>query len=483
MPWWTSAPAGLAALSLGACAAVGPNFKAPATPNPPGYAMGGDNAPSEAMLSPESRAAGSWWRSLGSTQLDAVMDEALAGNKTAAAAVASLDKARAQLSSAQGGLAPQVTANGSAERTRINIASFGFSLPGISNPTVNLFSIGAAVNYDLDLFGGGRRRVETARAVAQAQALRADAAYLTLTGNVALQAVRVAGLRAQIEALRAITADDQRNIDIVRRAEAEGGEARSATPGGLAQLAEDQALLSPLEQQLDQARHALALLVGRPAASWRAPDFTYEEFSPPATIPVSLPSTLARGRPDILAAEADLHADTARIGVATADLYPDIRLGAAYTQTAVTPGALFGYGASGWNIGPTFSAPIFNGGALRADRRAAEAQARVSLAQYQQTVLTAFTQVSDVLSALAADEAHLAALDRAEAAATSSLDDARSAYRLGGAPFVSVTDAQRQLDRARMARIGAQGQRLTDVIELYAATATDWRDKSVESDR
>jgi len=198
---------------------------------------------------------------------------------------------------------------------------------------------------------------------------------------------------------------------------------------------------------------------------------------------VSLPSTLARGRPDILAAEADLHADTARIGVATADLYPDIRLGAAYTQTAVTPGALFGYGASGWNIGPTFSAPIFNGGALRADRRAAEAQARVSLAQYQQTVLTAFTQVSDVLSALAADEAHLAALDRAEAAATSSLDDARSAYRLGGAPFVSVTDAQRQLDRARMARIGAQGQRLTDVIELYAATATDWRDKSVESDR
>ncbi len=238
------------------------------------------------------------------------MDEALAGNQTVAAADAALQRARAQTESVAGGLKPQVDANAAAERARINTAAFGFA--GFPSPTINLYSVGGTVAYDLDLFGGGRRRVEAAAARAEGEGRRADAAYLTLTGNVAMRAAQIAAVRAELGAVQAIIADDQHNIDIVRRAEAAGGEAPAATIGGRSQLAQDEALLPPLQQQLAEARHALALLVGRSPADWSAPDFDLAGLTAPPEIPVSLPSALVRRRPDILAAEADLHAATAR---------------------------------------------------------------------------------------------------------------------------------------------------------------------------
>lgn len=475
MPWSISRRllAMVVAACLAGCAVVGPNFQRPAAPASAGFAMAGDERPGGVALTSETRAAGPWWRALGSPRLDAVMSEALAGNQTVAAADANLQKAQALEQSARGGLAPKLDASAGAQRERINTQVFGIT--GFPSPTINLYSVGGTVSYDLDLFGGGRRRVEAAGAMAQAQAHRTDAAYLTLTGDVALQAVRIAGLRARIATLQSIIADDQVNIDIVRKAEAAGGEAPAAATGGLAQLAEDQALLPPVRQQLAQARHALAQLVGKSPAEWTAPDFAMEEFSPPSRIPVSLPSMQARRRPDILAAEADFHADTAKIGVATADLYPDIRLVAGLTQSALTPASLFSYDSTGWNFGAGLTAPILNGGSLRAQKRAAEAQARASLAQYRQTVLSAFVQISDVLAALAHDEDERVAVTHAEAAAQAALRDARAAYRLGGAAFLAVVEAQRRLDRARLDRIDAEDQRLMDIVKLFAATAADWR--------
>ena len=471
-----------AALTLGACAAVGPNFKSPAPPTSGGYAMSGDASPAGAMLSPDKRSMGPWWRDLGSTKLDAVTQQALADNQTVAAALAAVDKAREQAASVRGGMAPRVDGQASVQGERINLQAFGFSgFPGvpISNPTISLLSVGATASYDLDLFGGERRRLETAQAVETAAAHRADAAYLTLTGNVAMAAVRIAAIRAQIDAVHAIIADDERNLDIVRKAQAAGGEAPAASTSRRAQIAADQALLPPLGQDLAQARHHLALLVGKSPAEWSAPEFDVAEFTPPAQIPVSLPSSLVRSRPDILAAEDDLHADTARIGVATANLYPDIKLAAGWAQSALTPGALFSYGATGWNIGPQLTAPLFNGGALRADKRAAEAQARASLAQYRQTVLTAFTQVSDVMTALAQDDDKMTALSAAQAAADGSLADARAAYSLGGGPLANVVEAQRQVDQARLNVVQAQAQKLMDIVSLYAATATNWREAKI----
>ena len=462
-----------AALVLVGCAAVGPNFQAPHGPVAAGYAGAGDRAAAIAVLSSDTRPSGPWWRAMGSRDLDAVMTLALAHNQTAAAAEATLERARAQAEREGARRYPTVAAAAAYERERINIASLGFS--GFHSPTIGLYSIGPSVSYDLDVFGGQRRRIEAARATAQAQSFRADAAYLTLTGDVALEAVRIAGLRAEIETVEGVVTDDRHAIDIAAKAEAAGGQPVSVGLGGKLQLQEDLSLLPPLSQQLAQARHALALLVGEPPGDWSAPNFAVDGFAPPSIIPVAVPSLLVRRRPDIQAAEADLHADTAQIGVQTARLYPDIKLVAGLTQEALTPGPLFNSTSAAYNFGPIINAPLFDGGAIRADRRAALAQARAALAQYRQTVITAFVQVSDVLSALAQDDERLATLGRAETTARSSLDDSREAYRLGGAPLTDVVVADRQWRRASLAKVVAIGQRLADIVALYGATASDWR--------
>ncbi len=466
-------PAVVLAGALAACTTVGPNFQRPAAPAAGGYAMAGDKAAPIAVLTPDQRAAGPWWQAMGDPQLNEVMTLALAGNQTVAEADANLAKARDQAAGVAGTLKPQVDAKGSAQRERINIQSFGFT--GFPNPTLNLYSVGGDVSYDLDLFGGGRRGVEAARARVDLQSERADAAYLSLTGNVAMQALRIAMVREQIGTVQAIIADDQRNIDIVRKAEVAGGEPASATVGGRAQLASDMAQLPPLNQQLAEARHALAALVGRSPAEWSAPDFALSGFSIPAGVPVSLPSELVRRRPDILAAEADLHAATADIGVATAKLYPDVRLTADLTLTALSPEKMFSWNSTGYSLGAGVTAPIFHGGTLRADKRAAEDEARASMARYRQTVLTAFTQVSDVLSALANDDERLKAVALSQSAAEANLKDARSSYTLGGGPFVDVVTAQRRLNTVRRDYVDAQAQRLSDIVKLFTATAADWR--------
>ncbi len=462
-----------AGLTLSGCAAVGPKFSPPLPPPANGYAGAGDQAPARAVLNADTRVSGPWWRALGSPALDQVMTRALANNQTVASAQATLEKARAQAERDRGALGPDAAMGASFQRQRINTSAFGFA--GFPSPTISLYNIGPTVSYDLDIAGGGRRRLEAALAAAQAQGFKADAAYLTLTGNVALQAVRIAALRAQIQTVEGFIVDDRKSIDIVHRAEEEGGSAPSAGLGGKLQLQQDLALLPQLTQQLAQARHALALLVGEAPSQWSPPDFTVSEFTLPAAIPVDLPSALARRRPDIQAAEAQLHADTAVIGMETARLYPDVRLVAGLSQEGLTPGSLFGFGATAYNFGPAATAPLFDGGQIRADRRAAQAQARASLAQYRQTVITAFVQVSDVLSALAQDEERLTTLGRAEETARASLEDARSAYRLGGAPLVSVVVADRTWRRASLARVEALGQQLSDIVALYGATASDWR--------
>ncbi|CAN7595316.1 efflux transporter outer membrane subunit [Phenylobacterium sp. LjRoot225] len=468
--------AAVSMLALGACTTVGPDFKRPAPPEGAagaGYAMAGDPVAPGVTLSPDARSAGPWWEAFGSPELNATVRQALADSPTLAEANATLARAHAQAAAAAGRQAPEVTANAGVDRERINIQALGFG--GFPNPTVTLYSIGGAVDYDLDLFGGKRRATEEARARAEAEQRRADAAYLTLSGNVAIQAMRIASLRAQIAAVEAVIADDERVIDMVRRAERAGGEAPSAIVGGESQLAEDQALLPPLRRDLDAARHQLALLAGKSPSEWTPPDFDFARLTAPASVPVSLPSTLVRNRPDILAAEADLHAATAAVGVATAELYPNISLSGSLTQTATKPENLFRYAASGWDLGPAVKIPIFNGKALRAERRAAEADARAALARYQQTVLRAFTQVADVLAALGADQQSIAALNRSVTASEANARNAQTAYRLGGGALLQVTDAQRQLSRARRALIQAQGQQFLDLVQLYAATATDWR--------
>ena len=475
--------ASASALALAACTTVGPNFKTPEGPKgvaATGYAMPGDVAAPGVNLSPDARTAGPWWQAFGSPELDGAIRQALSDSPTVAQARATLERAQAQLAATRGGQKPQIDANASAQREKINLAAFGFSgfpgVPALSNPEISLYSIGGSVSYDLDVFGGKKRATEHAAAQAETAARQADAAYLTLSGNLALQAMRIAGLRAQIAAAQAVVADDRRVIDIVRRAEVAGGEAHSALSSGVAQLAEDEAVAPPLLRDLDAARHQMALLVGKSPSEWTAPDFDLARFTAPAQTPVALPSALVHNRPDILAAEADLHAATAAVGVAIANQYPDFRLSAMLTQEAVNPQDLFkGSSASAWDIFSGVTAPIFHGGTLKAQRQAAEADARLALARYQQTVLLAFVQVSDVLSDLGADDQAITSLKLVNQAADQGAIDAQNALKLGGGPMIDVVNAQRSVGRARRALAEAEGRRMSDLVALYAATASDWR--------
>ena len=461
------------AICAGGCTTLGPDFKPPAAANSPGYAMVGDPTPSGVQQADVAVGAAPWWRDYGSAELDQVIRLAFANNPTIAEVKATLERAQAEAAATVGGRLPQLDLNGGARRARINTKTLGFT--GFPPRTLDLYSVGAQVSYDLDLFGGARRSTERDQARTEAAAREADAAYLTLAGNIAAQAMRIAALRAQIAATEAVVADDRRIYTMLRQADAVGGKPRTAGAGALAELLQDQATLPPLRRELALARHQLALLVGRSPAEWTAPDFDVASLKPPRDIPISLPSSLLRRRPDILAAEAQLHAATAAIGVAAANRYPDLRLTASLTQTATSPADLFGYSASSWNLVSGLTAPVFNGGALKARQVAAEAEARAALARYQQTVLRAFVQVSDALAALGADEQEMAVLRLAELAATTSEHDTRSAYAMGGVAQIEVVENQRTVNRVRILIVEAEGRKLQNLVTLSAATAAEWR--------
>jgi NodT family efflux transporter outer membrane factor (OMF) lipoprotein len=410
---------------------------------------------------------------LGAPQLDGMIRQALAQNPNLAAAEARVKAASFETDAVRGGQAPQVNGVAGAQRERINTQSFGFT--GFPSPTINLYQLGASASYDFDVFGKKRRSTEASLARAEAERRRADAAYLMLTTNAGLQAVRIATLKAQIASVKETTDGDQRVIGMIKRAQAAGGAPASATSIGEAQLAQDLALLPNFERQLSEARHQLALLVGRSPAEWAPPEFSLADFTAPTAIPVAMPSALVRKRPDILEAEANLHAVTADIGVAVADLYPDLSIAANFTQGTIEPSDLFKYASSGWSFGANLAQPIFHGGTLKAKEAKARALADASLNVYRETVLKAFVQVSDALTNLAADDRSIAALQRAADAARANFNDASRAYELGAGPLLNIFDAGRQLNLAQREKIEAQGRKLSDVIELFAATAADWR--------
>lgn len=467
-----------AALAFGIVAggcAVGPNFERPGAPALNGYAMAGDASAANVQLTPSASAPAGWWTSL-SPQLDSLVNEALAHNQTLAQADANLQEARADVAATRGEALPQVNASTSAVRERINTAAFGFT--GFPSPTISLYSVGGSVGFDFDIFGGHRRAIERDEAHATAQQARVDAAYLTVTGNVVRHAVLVAGLRAKVAAQDEIIAGDQRVLDMVHRAIQAGGQPPAAANTIQAQLAEDQAAAPGLRQQLAEARHRLALYVGQAPSAWAAPDLDLVAFRAPETIPVSLPSELVRRRPDILAAEADLHAATAQIGVDTAALYPNLSIAASWTQSAIDPSTLFEGTSAGWSVGPSLTAPIFHGGTLRAHVQRANAEQRAALAAYQETVLEAFVQVADVMSAIGNAQQTLTAQQQAVQTADANVRNNEFAYRNGAGTLLNVVDAQRQANRARLGAVDAQVSLYQNIAALYVASAADWRQRT-----
>jgi NodT family efflux transporter outer membrane factor (OMF) lipoprotein len=459
--------------------AVGPDFVRPEPAHGDAYrADAGATPPVDGVeppqhFAPGKKISGDWWQLFRSQRLDDVLGRALAGNRSLAAAKATLAQAAQLVDQVQGGRYPQLYLSGNATRSKVNFAPSG--LPE-SGPIGNLFTLGPSVSFDLDLFGGLARSSERQEAIADFQAQQLNAAYLTLTGSAVAQAIQIASIRAQIEEVDEIVAQDQRKLEAVQKLLRVEEATRIDVLTAESQLATDRTLLPPLRQQLSAARHALSLLVGQAPADWTPPDFELADFTLPEEIPLSLPSELVRQRPDILAAEAQLHAASAAIGVAAAQFYPNITLSSALTQQALSPSTLFAPESTVWNAAANLAAPIFNGGRLTAQKRAAEEAFRATLAGYEQTVLQAFVQVADLMDALEHDRQAVEAQRLAVEATAGSARATRASFLSGDAKLLQVLDAERLYGQARLGYIRALAQRLTDTSQFLAAMGGAWWD-------
>ncbi|MDP9056965.1 MAG: efflux transporter outer membrane subunit [Pseudomonadota bacterium] len=464
---------------LGSCS-PGPDFVAPAPPAPSsGYANTGSPRV-DLRVEMGGGPQGRWWEGFGSRDLDALVERALVNNQTLAASDATLEQARQQIAAVVGRRLPQVDANARIEHEEINLAAFGFnpatfgSSVAISNPHFNLYTVGGGVSYDLDLFHRNARALEQARAEGEAQRQQSAAAHLTIAGRVAAQVLMIAVIRDHIAAMQGLVDDSARNLALTRTRQQLGSGTLVEVLTAQAQLAEDQSQLPALDQQLAEARDMLAILVGISPAELGPTSFSLAQFTLPAKIPVALPSALVHQRPDILIAEARLHAATAAVGVAAANMYPDITLGGTYAQAANTIGSLLSNQFRGFDVFAGLTAPIFHGGTLTAQKRGAEASARAAAATYRETVLEAFQQVSDLLSSIDTDQRTLAATRESVAISGHSLDLSRRSFQIGYSGVLQVLTANQTHERAQLALIDAQGKQILNVARLYVATAGGW---------
>lgn len=474
---------GLAAVigaGLSACA-VGPDFKPPQsspdaipyTPTPLPAAT--DSAPvaggAAQTLAMGQDIPAQWWAMFHSPQLDALVRASLVQSPNVAAAEASLRQAQENYRAEVGSLAyPSVT--GQLGATRQHASALQTGVPGGS--VYNLYNASVNVSYTPDVFGGTKRTLESAQAGIDYQRYQLEATYLSLTANVVTTAIREASLRAQLKATRDVLTALTDQLNLIEKQFQFGAIPRATLLTQRNQVAQAQATIPPLEKQLAQTRHQLSVLAGKLPGEQGLPEFELDQLTLPEQLPVSLPSNLARQRPDVRASEELLHQASAEVGVATANLYPQFNLSGSYGSNSLTPHDLFEAKNVLWNLTAGLTQPIFNGGALTARKRAAEAAYDNAAAQYRSTLLVAFQNVADSLRALDSDASTLKFTAQAEASAAESLDLAQVQYKLGATNYLVLLDAQRTYQQAHVQLVQAQAARYADTAALFQALGGGW---------
>ncbi len=461
---------------------VGPDFVRPAVPKTAMYTktaqslVSGNGEPSQRLVASKKIPA-AWWQLFHSSSLDKIVQQAIANSPTIESARAKLAGAQQSIVIARGAFYPQIDASASVEREKGPPLAFGL-LPAINPnakvPTYNLYSLGSTVNFDPDVFGLTARRVEQQTALAENLAYQLAAAQLTVTGNVVIQALTIASLHLQIRTMEELIADDVKNLALVRKRLLIGTVNRTDLVLAESQLENDRSNLPTLKQQLAAAENALTILVGQLPADWTPPRFELEDFTLPADLPLILPSALVSHRPDILAAEANLHADSAAIGIAVGQLFPVINLSASIAPTSLTLNKLFNSSNLGWDILAGATAPIFHGGTLIAQKNAAIESFRSSVAIYQQTVLEGLRQVSDVLHALSHDAEIIKAQRRLLNNSRTAVVLQRQRFSVGAVDLLSLLDAERSYQQARINYARARAQRYLDSSQLLVALGGGW---------
>jgi NodT family efflux transporter outer membrane factor (OMF) lipoprotein len=463
-------------LSLIGCA-VGPNFVRPKPPPVERYThkIGPTTTiPADGQaqhFEQSAKIAADWWRLFNSSKLDAVIKEAIANNPNLQAAQASLRQSQENLRAGYGIFFPQLDASFDATRQKFSPARFGGTF---ASSIFNLYTLTATVNYALDLFGGERRAVESLRAQVDFQRDTMIATYLTLTGNIVNAVIAHAAYSALINATEQMVSLQKEQVGITETQVQAGTVPYSNVLSLRSQLAATEATLPPLRQKISQTEHLLATLVGRTPAEWISPQIDLSDLTLPLNLPVTLPSELVRQRPDILAAEAQLHSASANIGVATAALFPSVTLTGTYGLNNTSIENLFKNTSSFWSLAANPTVPLFHGGTLWFKRKAAIESYKQSLANYHQTVLSAFAQVADTLRALEHDAETLNAQAKALDAAEGALHLIETNYQAGLVNYLQILVADGQYHQAKIGYLQAAAQRFQDTVALFVALGGGW---------
>ena len=471
----------LASLLLGGCA-VGPDFKAPAAPAVDRYL----SQPADATAASPTVAAGAaqrfvqggdipaqWWQLFHSQPLDALIGQALANNADLKAAQAALLAARENALAGRGAYYPSVSVGASANRQQDPPGALA-PVPSSNASLYNLLTAQVSVSYMPDVFGLNRRTVESLDAQAQAARYEMLATDIALSANVAVSAIQIASLREQIRATQELAAINAHMLSIMRYQLAKGYVGRLDVAAQETQLAQVNASLPALRTQLAQEQHQLAALAGRFPSQAPAADFDLASLQLPQDLPLSLPSALVAQRPDVLQAQANLHAASAQVGVAIANRLPNLTLSADAGSTALAIGRVFHSGTGLWGLGAAVAAPVFEGGALKHQERAAKAAYTQAAEQYRGTVLAAFQNVADTLVALQQDAEALKASAAADAAAKVTLDLSQRQWKDGYAGYLAVLGAEQAALQARISLVQAQASRYADTVALFQALGGGW---------
>ncbi len=482
-----AALAGMLAALLAQGCTVGPRYRAPAPPalttytaqpQPQRTASSAGAAGAAQTFDAAGKLSAQWWTLFHSPDLDGMVRQALANSPTLAEATSRLTQAQEELNARTGSTKyPTVSGGASVSEEQIDLAAYGIRFPNtapftsLNSPSpFTLLNGSIAVSYALDLFGANRRLIEGLREERDYQAWQLEGARLMLAGNVVSAAIEQAELHEQIDVTRQMIAIEESELKIAERRYQAGGIADYDVRSQRTLVAQTRALLPALEERLDALNDQLAVLLGQSPAEARIPGLSLASLHLPDTLPLSLPSALVRQRPDIRAAEALLHQASANVGRATANLYPQIEL----SGGGGAVGTSFLNGGDIWNVGASLTQPIYNGGALRAEKREAEAAYQEAGSVYRQTVLQAFQQIADTLYAVEHDAQTLQARAEAATDAEASYKIALQRYRAGGISQVAALEAQRQQLQTELDRTAAAAARYSDSATLFEALGGGW---------
>jgi NodT family efflux transporter outer membrane factor (OMF) lipoprotein len=463
----------VACLLLSVVACVGPNFHRPTAPAVARYtadepAAAYSGAPAAQRFLSQAEVPRNWWLLFGSDEIDGLVEQALQANPDVLSAQAALRQALENTAAQRGSYAPVVQATFDASRNRDAV---GVLAPNLSSgtPVYSLFTPQVSVSYAPDIFGANRRRVESLAAQAEAARYQLDATYLTLTANVVTAAIQEAALHEEIDATIKVITLERESLDVLKRELQLGAIAEADVYAQEAALAQLESSLPVLHRQLDQTHDQLAVLTGHFPSEFKPLDMQLERLTLPMDLPIGIPSQLVERRPDVRAAEAQLHAATAQVGVAITDMLPQFTITANAGSTATALGDLFKAGTGFWSLGANASQTLFAGGTLLHRKRAADAALDQAGAAYKSSVLTAFQNVADALHALSNDADALYAASRAEQAADRSLGVARHQLELGSVSYLTLLIGEQTCQQALISEIQARANRFADTAALFQA--------------